>query len=214
MPAPTHVPHTTIQRLPVYLRCLLQAQAARVRVISSGDIAEMCGTNPAQVRKDLSYLGELGTRGIGYDVDDLVGHISEVLGITERRKVALVGFGKLGAALYGYSGFAERGFEFVAIVDVDPAKVGTQTDGITIRHLDDACEVVRASGAEIAIISTPADGAQAAADVVVEAGVKAILNLAPVRLVVPPDVAVRQVCLSTDLQILSFYLAQHDGGER
>lgn len=210
----SQVPQTTIQRLPVYLRCLLQAQALRMPVINSLVLAEMCGTNAAQVRKDFSYLGELGTRGIGYDVEELIEHFSRVLGISERRKAAIIGYGKFGAALEGYSGFAERGFEFVAIIDADPSKVGSTVGSLTIKPLEGAVDVLKDSGAEIVIISTPASAAQAAAEIAVAAGVKAILNLAPVRLKTPPDVAVRQVCLSTDLQILSFHLAQNEHGEQ
>jgi len=204
----TQVPQITIQRLPVYLRCLLQAQAMRMPVINSIGIAEMCGTNAAQVRKDLSHLGELGIRGTGYDVEDLIGHISRVLGIVERRRAAIVGFGKLGGALLGYSGFAERGFEIVAVFDTDPAKIGTPADGLIVRSIDDLEAVLVEEGVEIVIMATPPAASRAVATRVAAAGVKAILNLAPVQLDVPDDVIVRQVCLSTDLQVLSFYLAQ------
>ena len=202
------IPHTTIQRLPAYLRCLLQAQAHQMPLVNSTSIAEMCGTNAAQVRKDFSYLGELGTRGIGYDVGELIGHMSRVLGIAERRKAAIVGFGKLGGALLGYSGFGERGFEIVAVFDNDPAKIGTSAGGLVVQSMNDVERILREEEVEIAIIATPASATQQAADKVVAADVKAILNLAPVLLNVPEDVAVRQVCLSTDLQILSFHLAQ------
>lgn len=202
------VPQITIQRLPVYLRCLLQAQATRMPVINSIGIAEMCGTNAAQVRKDLSYLGELGIRGTGYDVEDLIGHISRVLGITERRRAAIVGFGKLGGALFGYSGFAERGFEIVAVFDADPAKIGTPAGSLVVQSADDIEAVLAEKEVEIVIMATPPAVTQAAANRVAAGGVKAILNLAPVNLDLPDDVIVRQVCLSTDLQILSFYLAQ------
>jgi redox-sensing transcriptional repressor len=214
-----NVPQTTIQRLPAYLRCLLQAQEQRMPVVNSVELAEMCGTNAAQVRKDLSYLGELGTRGIGYDVKALIAHISSVLGITERRRAAVIGYGRFGGALLGYSGFAERGFEIVAVVDADPAKVGTlvrtPSGEIAVSAIDDLERVMQEAGVEIAILATPASVTQGMADRLVAAGVRAILNLAPVRLVVPEGIAVRQVCLSTDLQVLSFHLAQNaqDGPE-
>ncbi|MDZ4655857.1 MAG: redox-sensing transcriptional repressor Rex [Coriobacteriia bacterium] len=204
----TQVPQTTIQRLPVYLRCLLQAQQDRMPVISSVEIAEMVGTNAAQVRKDLSYLGELGTRGIGYDVEALIAHISRSLGITGLRRTALVGYGRLGGALKGYTGFSDRGFNIVAVFDADPAKIGTDADDVTIRSIDELESGLAENRVEIVVMATPADVTQELVDRVTSAGVKAILNLAPVRLQVPDDVAVRQVCLSTDLQILSFYLAQ------
>lgn len=202
------IPSTTIERLPMYLRCLLEAQSQRMPLVNSQILADMCGTNAAQVRKDFSYLGELGTRGIGYDVNALVAHISSVLGITERRRAILVGYGRFGSALLGYPGFAERGFEIVAVLDADPAKVGAQADGVTVADVADLEDVVVGSGAEIAILATPANATQAIADRLVGAGIRGILNLAPVRLSVPEGVAVRQVCLSTELQVLSFHLAQ------
>src|SRR5665648_121580 len=140
----TQVPPATIQRLPVYLRCLLQAETDRMPVISSVELATMSGTNAAQVRKDFSFLGELGTRGVGYDVGQLIRYISRVLGVTEHRRVGLVGFGKLGGALFGYTGFRERGFEIVAVFDSDPDKVGTEARGLTVRSVDDLEEVLQA----------------------------------------------------------------------
>ncbi len=207
------IPQSTIERLPQYLRCLLELQALGVPLVKSDRLAGLCGSNAAQVRKDFSYLGELGTRGIGYEVSALIEHISQILGVKERRKVAIVGYGKLGAALHGYAGFAERGFEVVALFDVDPVKVGREFDGVRLYHLDEAPRVLKELGVEIAIVATPARAAQLAADAIVEGGVKSILNLAPTRLVVPDDVNVRQVCLSTDLQILSFFLAKQEGSE-
>jgi redox-sensing transcriptional repressor len=183
-------------------------------LINSIGIAEMCGTNAAQVRKDLSCLGELGIRGTGYDVADLIGHISRVLGITERRRAAIVGFGKLGGALLGYSGFGERGFEIVAVFDVDPAKIGTVAGDLVVRSFDELEAVLAEEEVEIVIMATPPAASQAVASRIVAAGVRAILNLAPVNLDVPEGVIVRQVCLSTDLQILSFYLAQGGSDER
>ncbi len=204
------VPPTTIERLPLYLRCLLQAQSMRMPLINSQQLAEMCGTNAAQVRKDMSYLGELGTRGLGYDVEELILHISRVLGVTERRKVAIFGFGKLGSALVAYSGFHERGFEVVAVFDVDPDKIGRSVGGVTVTSSADAVTVLRERGVEIVIIATPPESAQEAADAAVAAGIKAILNLAPTNLVVPDAVVVRQLCTSTELQILSFHLARSE----
>lgn len=203
------IPETTIQRLPMYLRCLLEAKAQRLPLVNSTVLAASCGTNAAQVRKDFSYLGELGTRGIGYDVDALIGYISTVLGLNELRKVVLVGYGRFGSALLGYPGFGERGFDIVAVLDADPAKVGMDLGDVTVSDAADLEAVVAASGAEIAVLATPASEAQAVADRLVKAGVRSILNLAPVRLVVPDDVAVRHVCLSTELQVLSFHLAQN-----
>jgi redox-sensing transcriptional repressor len=206
------IPDTTIHRLPLYLRCLLEAQERHMPVVNSVEMAEMCGTNAAQIRKDLSYMGELGTRGIGYDVKALIAHISTALGITERRRAGLIGYGRFGSALLSYSGFPERGFEIVAVIDADSAKVGTEVESysgpITVASVDDLEKALTEARVDLVILATPAPVAQELADRVVAAGIKAILNLVPVRLSHPDDVAVRHVCLSTELQVLSFHLAQ------
>jgi redox-sensing transcriptional repressor len=202
------VPEQTINRLPIYLRCLVQAQSLNMPVINSLGLAQMAGTNAAQVRKDLSYLGELGTRGIGYDVEALIAHISHVLGVSETRRVAIVGFGRLGSALLGYRGFEERGFDIVGVFDADPEKVGTPVAGTVVRSADGLEEGLRELEVEIVLLTLPAEVAQGVADRVVDAGVRAILNFAPVRLEVPDEVKVRPVDLSVELQVLSFYLAR------
>ena len=202
----TKVPPTTVQRLPVYLRCLVQASAMHMPVVNSLQIAEMAGTNAARVRKDLSYLGEFGTRGVGYDVDSLISHLSKQLGLTEHRRVAIVGFGRLGGALQSYPGFEERGMKVVAVLDADPAKIGTPVDGVTVENVDDVEEVVKREGVQIAIITVPGQNAQGVADRLVAAGVRAIMNFAPVLLDVPEGVQVRQADVAGELQILSFHL--------
>lgn len=186
----------------------MQAQALRMPVINSLGIAEMAGTNAAQVRKDLSYLGELGTRGIGYDVDSLIAHMMKWLGLEQTRRAAIVGYGRLGSSLHGYGGFQDRGFTMVAVFDADPAKVGTPAGEMTVRPLDELEGAIAEEGIEIVLLTVPATQVQAVADRVVAAGVKAILNFAPVRVSVPADVAVRQADLSVDLQVLSFHLNQ------
>lgn len=175
-------------------------------VVNSVQIAEMTGTNAAQVRKDLSYLGEFGTRGIGYDVDSLIAHLSKHLGLTEHRRVAIIGYGRLGSAFQSYPGFEERSMKVVAVLDSDPGKVGASVDGMVIESTDNLEDVVRRTGVEIAIITTPGKHAQAIADRVVAAGVRAILNFAPVQLHVPHGVEVRQADVAGELQILSFHL--------
>jgi redox-sensing transcriptional repressor len=207
------VPEQTINRLPIYLRCLIQAASLDMPVINSLGLARMASTNAAQVRKDLSHLGELGTRGIGYDVEALIAHISRELGLTASRRVAIVGFGRLGGSLFGYSGFSERGFEIVAVFDADPSKVGTQIAGVTVRSIDELESGLAEAGVEIVLLTTPADVAQDVADRVVAAGVYAILNFAPVSLAVPDDVKVRHVDLSVELQVLSFHLARRLSNE-
>jgi redox-sensing transcriptional repressor len=211
------VPEQTVNRLPIYLRCLGQARVIGMQVVNSLQLAQMAGTNAAQVRKDLSYLGELGTRGLGYDVAALIVHVSEVLGLSSVRRVALVGFGRLGAALVGYPGFADRGFQIVGVFDDDPAKVGKVIDrrgsvkeGLTVTSVANLEVDLRGLGVEIVILATPPEAAQSVVDRVAAAGVCAILNFTPMRLVVPPGVRVRPVDLSLELQVLSFYLAQTD----
>jgi redox-sensing transcriptional repressor len=209
------VPETTVQRLPLYLRCLLRAQQQRVSVMNSVGIAEMAGTNAAQVRKDLSYLGEYGIRGIGYDVDELATHLMRWLGVVEERRAAIVGFGRLGSALTGYEGFADKGVRIVAVLDADPAKIGSDVDDMEVQDFDRLGEVFAQEDVEIAIITVPAAVAQGVADVIVAAGTKAILNFAPVRLEVPDGVEVRQADVAAELQILSFHLnAESAGGIR
>ncbi|MDI6891788.1 MAG: redox-sensing transcriptional repressor Rex [Actinomycetota bacterium] len=203
------IPPTTVTRLPIYLRCLSKLSHRGIRIIPSHDLAELAGTSAAQLRKDLSCFGEFGTRGVGYDVDHLSHHLFKFLGLTRERKVAIVGLGKLGSALLRYSGFREKGFLVVAIFDRDSKKVGRRRDGLVVCDVSSLPEEVkRLGGVDIGIITTPASAAQEVADKLVSAGVKAILNFAPVSLDVPSDVFLREVDLSVELQILSFYLAK------
>ncbi|MHB1928900.1 MAG: redox-sensing transcriptional repressor Rex [Acidimicrobiales bacterium] len=199
------LPEATVARLPVYLRVL--AEAAE-ETISSDDLASGAGVNAAQVRKDLSHLGSYGTRGVGYDVAYLVRQISRQLGLSGDRRVAIVGVGNLGHALAGYGGFGERGFRVVAAFDVDTRTVGQRVGGVVVEAFERLAEVVAEKGVEIALLTTPATAAQAAADAVVAAGVNSILNFAPARVEAPPGVAVRQVDLGVELQILSYYGTQ------
>ena len=195
-------------RLPVYLRVLAEVAD---ETISSDDLASGAGVNAAQVRKDLSHLGSYGTRGVGYDVAYLVRQISRQLGLSEDRRVAIVGVGNLGHALAGYGGFVERGFRIVAAFDVDPHTVGQRVGGVLIEPLERLADVVSEKGVEMALLTTPATAAQAAADAVVAAGVNSILNFAPARVEAPAGVAVRQVDLGVELQILSYYGTQAAG---
>ena len=199
------IPEATVARLPVYLRTLLEVQTEGVTTISSERLAELAGVNAAKVRKDLSYLGSYGTRGVGYDVDHLLVEMSRELGLTRDWPVAIVGVGNLGAALANYGGFGDRGFPVAALVDADPAKVGTFLGHHRIRHLDELPALVAELGIAIGIIATPATGAQEVADRLVEAGVSSILNFAPAVVTVPEQVTLRKVDLALELQILSFY---------
>jgi len=207
-----HVPNTTVQRLPSYLRSLIEEQSRGVEVANSVRIAELAGTNAAQVRKDLSYLGEYGMRGIGYDVDGLVRHLTRWLGLEHVRKAAIVGYGRLGSALLGYGGFQDRGVSIEAVFDVDPDKIGRRTDsGLTVEDLSGLASTVESECIEIAILTVPAVVAQQVVDAVVDSGIKAVLNFAPARLTVPEGVTVRQADVASELQILSFHLSS--GGE-
>jgi redox-sensing transcriptional repressor len=205
MSAGRRIPEATVARLPVYLRCLLETADAKVRTISSERLAELAGVNAAKVRKDLSYLGSYGTRGVGYDVEYLLYQISRELGLTQDWPVVIVGVGNLGHALSNYRGFQARGFRVVALFDADPDKVGTVIGGLRVSAMDDLDEVAAREHVAIAVITTPPNVAQEVADRLVAAGVTSILNFAPTVLSVPDHVSLRKVDLSIELQILSFY---------
>lgn len=200
------IPEATISRLPIYLRCLLDLAEGRGQLtVSSEELAGMAGVNAAKVRKDLSYLGSYGTRGVGYDIEYLLYQITRELGLTQDWPVAIVGVGNLGRALASYKGFSERGFRISALFDVEDKIIGSKIGGMLVYHLDDLKTVVNDEGISIGIIATPPLAAQDVADHLVDAGIKSILNFAPAVVNVPPDVNVRKVDLSTELQILSFY---------
>jgi redox-sensing transcriptional repressor len=200
------IPEATVARLPVYLRALLDiAETRKGDTVSSEELARLAGVNAAKVRKDLSYLGSYGTRGVGYDAEYLLFQITRVLGLTQDLPIAIIGIGNLGRALASYKGFSERGFKLVALLDTEDFLVGTSFEGLPIRHLDDLKEVVVDEGVRVGVIATPAHAAQEVADHLVDAGVKAILNFAPVVVNVPPDVNIRKVDMSMELQVLAFY---------
>jgi redox-sensing transcriptional repressor len=165
----------------------------------------MAGVNAAKVRKDLSYLGSYGTRGVGYDVEYLLFQMQRELGLTHDWPVAIVGVGNLGQALANYGGFGDRGFPVRALVDADPSRVGERIGDLAIDHLDDLPAIVAERGIAIGVIATPAFAAQQVAEQLVAAGVRSILNFAPAVLAVPEEVSLRKVDLATELQILSFY---------
>lgn len=199
------IPEATVARLPVYLQILVDQAGAAVDNISSEGLAELAGVNAAKVRKDLSYLGSYGTRGVGYEVDYLVYQIRRELGLDHDWPVVIVGAGNLGQALAGYGGFNERGFPVAGIVDIDPDKVDVVVGGTRVRPLDELASIVAAKHISIGVIATPPAAAQDAADRLVTAGVTSILNFAPVVLSVPVGVTVRKVDLAVELQILSYH---------
>lgn len=198
----------TVRRLSVYTRCLQQLEEDGVKTVSSQELAERFNLNSAQVRKDLAYFGEFGVRGIGYYVSGLRAELQRILGLDREWPVALVGFGNLGSALFGYRGFARQGFRIAVVFDQDPAKYGRELNGVPILPASDLGREIRARAIQIAVVAVPAEAAQAVTDQLVAAGIKAILNFAPVRIWVPRDVRLKDVDLTIELETLSFYLAR------
>ena len=199
------IPEATVARLPVYLQILVEQAELGVDNISSEGLAELAAVNAAKVRKDLSYLGSYGTRGVGYEVEYLVFQIRRELGLDRDWPVVIVGAGNLGQALAGYGGFSERGFLIGGIVDIDPDKFDVLVGGTRVRPLDELGKIVTAGKISIGVVATPPTAAQDAADRLVKAGVTSILNFAPVVLTVPTGVIVRKVDLAVELQILSYH---------
>lgn len=204
------IPEATIVRLSVYSRFLEQADQKGILTISSGEIAEGVGVSPAQVRKDLAYFGEFGTRGVGYNVKDLLRHTMKILGLSGRWNVVVVGAGNLGSALCSYRGFRERGFNIVGVFDNDLTKIGKKLMDMEVMGSEKIKEVVAANNVKIGVLTVPAAAAQQAANQLIEAGVRAILNFAPKVITVPEDVEVRDIDLSTRLEILTFYLCMKE----
>lgn len=199
------IPEATVGRLPVYLRALVDMAETGAATISSEALADASGVNSAKVRKDLSRLGSYGTRGVGYDIAYLIHQIRRELGLTQHWPIVIVGVGNLGHALANYRGFAERGFRVAALVDADPAKFGERIGELEVRPVDELPELVREHDVAIGVIATPAVAAQEVADLMVQAGIRSILNFAPAVMTVPPGVSVRKVDLAIELQILAFY---------
>ena len=210
MPRDRHIPDATVARLPLYHRGLLDLVRAKQTTVSSEALADATGVNAAKVRKDLSYLGTYGTRGVGYDVENLLTQIGRELGLTQNLPVVIVGIGNLGRALSSYGGFSARGFRVVALLDSDPGKEGSPVGALTIRGMHDLSAIAKNNLGLIGVIATPGAAAQAVADDLVLNGVSSILNFSTAVLMVPDHVVVRKVDLSVELQILSYY--QHHRG--
>jgi redox-sensing transcriptional repressor len=201
----SRVPDATVARLATYLRVLSTLADRGVVTVSSEELAAAAGVNSAKLRKDLSFLGSYGIRGVGYDVTTLTEQISRTLGLTVHRSVALIGVGNLGQALAGYAGFASRGFRIAALLDADPARIGARIRGLVVQDIADLDEVVAENAITIGVLAVPASAAQDVSDRLVAAGVTSILNFAPVVLSVPSHVHLRKVDLAAELQILSFH---------
>jgi redox-sensing transcriptional repressor len=199
------IPEATVQRLPIYLRALVDIAETGAATVSSETLAEAAGVNSAKVRKDLSHLGSYGTRGVGYDVAYLIHQVRRELGLTQHWPIVIAGIGNLGHALANYKGFAERGFQIMALVDADPEKVGEVVGGVPIRDIAELPDIVQEHAIAIGVICTPAPAVQQVADLLIAAGIRSILNFAPNVISVPPGVSVRKVDLAIELQILAFY---------
>jgi redox-sensing transcriptional repressor len=202
---PREIPDATVVRLPLYHRALIALNRAGTDTVSSEQLAGIAGVNAAKVRKDLSYFGSFGTRGVGYDVGQLLEAIRTHLGLQRVRNCVVVGTGNLGSALLSFGGFGDRGFMVVAAVDVDPARVGATIAGIEVGHQEDLARLVRANDVAIGLVSTPPAAAQQVTEDLVAAGVRSILNFAPTVLEVPDGVVVRHVDLASELEILAFH---------
>ncbi|WP_205472109.1 redox-sensing transcriptional repressor Rex [Nocardioides sp. SYSU D00038] len=207
------IPEATVARLPVYLRALTTLAEAGTSTCSSEDLASAAGVNSAKLRKDLSYLGSYGTRGVGYDVDYLRYQIAREIGVTQDWPVVIVGIGNLGHALANFSGFRSRGFRVVALLDADATRTGEEVAGVRVRPFDDLEDIVGEHGVAIGVIATPAVAAQDVADRMVGCGISSILNFAPTVLSVPAGVDVRKVDLSIELQILAYHEQRKAQGE-
>jgi redox-sensing transcriptional repressor len=212
-PRPRTIPEATVARLAVYLRVLSALADGGRSTVSSGELAAAAGVNPAGLRKDLSHLGPCGVRGVGYEVSTLRDRISAVLGVERSRACVLVGIGNLGSALADYAGFGSRGFEFVGLFDAAKSRIGQRIGGLTVQPIEELEEVVTSTRASIGVITTPAEVAQSVCDRLAAAGVRSILNFAPVTLAAPAGVDVRKVDLSVELQVLAFVGQQKLVGE-
>lgn len=200
------IPEATIVRLSVYSRFLEHADKIGIITISSGEIAEGVGVSPAQVRKDLAYFGEFGTRGVGYNVKDLLYHTLKILGLSNKWTAIVIGAGNLGTALLSYRGFKERGFNIIGVFDSNPEKIGKVIADLEIKDITEAKKFIEKEKVHIGILTIPVASAQQTANLLSEAGIKAILNFAPTVLTVPDDVEVRNVDLAVNLEILTFNL--------
>jgi redox-sensing transcriptional repressor len=207
MHSPTkHIAESTVRRLSLYLRFLEEFETRGQTTVSSGELARSGGTTSAQVRKDLSFFGSFGKRGLGYGVKDLIASIREILGLEQPWPVIIVGAGKIGAALATYRGFTSRGFHVVGVYDSDPAKTGLVLEGQTVQHDSQLEAGIAAHSPRIAVLAVPTEAAQAMVDRVVASGIQAILSFAPAPLQVPEGVTLRAVNMATELEILAYSL--------
>lgn len=209
------VSESTVGRLSLYLRLLNELSLEGVQTLSSEELARRCGTSAAQVRKDLSFFGTFGKRGMGYGVPELIAALRSIMGLERRWKVALVGAGKIGVALLGYQDFRNQGFDIAAVFDADPRKVGQRFGpGMKVRADGELEGALQTEGIDITIVAVPADAAQSVVDRVIRSGIRAILNFAPTKLTVPEGVALKNVNMAVELEGLSYALANDPRGSR
>jgi redox-sensing transcriptional repressor len=201
---------STVRRLSAYLRFLEDFETRGLSTISSEELANRGGTTSAQVRKDLSFFGSFGKRGLGYSVPELAGRLREILGLGKEWRVVIVGAGKIGAALAQYRGFRQRGFNILAAYDNNPDKIGRKLEGIPVRDIEQLERDIQRDKPDIVVLTVPGDEAQDVVDRVVKAGVKAILNFAPAQLHAPVDVAIKTVNMAMELEGLSFALTNRE----
>ena len=199
-----HIAESTVRRLSLYLRFLEEFEARGLATISSTELAARGGTTSAQVRKDLSFFGSFGKRGLGYSVPELERRLRRILGLEREWRVVIIGAGKIGAALAQYGGFKDRGFRIIALYDEDAAKIGKKSDGFTVRAVAELARDNAKEPADIAVLTVPARAAQHVADAAVQAGIKAIMNFAPVQLTLPAGTALKNVNMAMELEGLSF----------
>ena len=204
------IAESTVRRLSIYLRFLEEFEDHGLATVSSEELARRGGTTSAQVRKDLSFFGSFGKRGLGYSVPELSAALREILGLGREWRVVIVGAGKIGAALAQYRGFRQRGYNIIAVYDSNPEKIGRSLEGIEIRDMTRFETDVAAERPEIAVIAIPGEEAQAVLDRIVRTGIKAVLNFAPVQLHAPADVTVKSVNMAMELEGLSFALTNRD----
>ena len=204
------IAESTVRRLSIYLRFLEEFEVRGATTVSSEELARRGGTTSAQVRKDLSFFGSFGKRGLGYSVPELSTALREILGLGKEWRVVIIGAGKIGAALAQYRGFRQRGFNILAVYDSNPEKVGRTLEGIEIRDISRFEGDVAREQPEIAVIAIPGEGAQDMLDRIVRTGIKAVLNFAPVQLHAPADVTVKAVNMAMELEGLSFALSNRD----
>lgn len=200
------IPRKTVYRLSLYQRALQRLKANKIDTVSSAALAKAAGVKPTQLRKDLTYFGQFGTRGLGYSVAALSARLTEALGTTQLQPVILVGAGHLGSALLRYPGFAKEGFEVVAAFDLDPSRKRERDLGVRVLPMEKLAEFVREQRTKMAILTVPGPVAQEVTNELVAAGVLAILNFAPIILQVPEHVVVNNVDLAIELENLSYFI--------